>query len=178
MGFIQGHGQEKILFPMLLEKIQCPVGTAVSEGKLRGNSLLICSVVAGCQPLFLRQFLQVTAHVVPVFRVPSLRTDTHAKVIAAVQMPFPDIGRANPIVGKALTDGFYISPQGNAVRETAVGMGICTGKQGRTGRTADWLTSVGVLAADSLRGQAVKIWCVHIRITVAPHHVLTRGVRH
>ncbi len=178
VGLVQGHRQEEVLRPVPVQEVQGPVDAAVAEGKVSGDAFGACGAVPGGEPLFLRQLLQVAAHVVPVIRIPALRAGAQAEVVAAVQMPFPGVGRAQPRVGEALADGLYVGPQGHAVREASVGMGVYAGEQRRAGRAADRLAGIGVLVADSPFGQAVQVRRVHIRISVTSHHILAGGIRH
>ena len=97
--FVQGHRQKEVLFSVFFQEVNGPLSTAVSESKIRLHALPAGLILPGGHSLLLRQFFQVIPHVIPVLRVPALRADSQPKIVSPVQMPFPHIGRADPIVG-------------------------------------------------------------------------------
>ena len=66
--------------------------------------------VTGFHPVFFGQFVQIVPHVVPVSRIPSVRTDAQTKVVASVKMPFAYIAGGDPLIRKTLPNGLYIGP--------------------------------------------------------------------
>ncbi len=150
----------------------------MAEGEVCRNIFLVCLWISGCHPLFLRQLFQIAFHVVPILGIPAFRAGAQAEIVTAIQMPFPDIGSADTIVGQALPYGFYIGAQRDAVRKAAVGMGIDTGKQRGARRAADGLAGVGIVIADASLRQGVKVWCVYPGISVAAYHILSGGIGH
>ena len=150
----------------------------MAEGKVRRNIFSAGCTVPGGQTFFVCQFFQVAAHVIPIFRIPSFRAGAQAEVVASVQMPFPNVCCADAVVCETLSDGFYVGAQRDAVCKAAIGMGVCTGEQGRAGRAADRLTGVGILVADTVFRQTVQIRRMHVRIAVAANHILAGCVCH
>ena len=55
--------------------------------------------------------------------------------------------------------------QMHVIDENAVGQRVLTGQQAGAGGAADGNAGHGMGEADALRGQAVEMWCLYLRVT-------------
>ena len=134
--------------------------------------------LARAEAFFRRQFFQVTAHVEPEGGVPAIRAAPQAEVIAAVEMPFADIGGVKAVVSQPLSDGFDVVAEGHHVGPGAGAVRIGAGKKRRARWLADRLASISTLEKHTFRGQPVQARCLHVPIAIAAEHVPALGVGH
>src|SRR5690242_633578 len=76
--------------------------------------------LAGTNAICWRKFGEVVAHVVPIFRVPSIGRATCAKIIHSVEMPLADERGVNESVMEALPDRMDCVAERHTVAPDAV----------------------------------------------------------
>ena len=112
--------------------------------------------VTGFHPVFFGQLVQIVPHVVPVSRIPSVRTDAQTKVVASVKMPFAYIAGGDPLIRKTLPDGLYIGPGSERVGKGTIDTWILACENSTSCRAAYGLDCVGFVKFYALPGQSVK----------------------
>ncbi len=176
---VVGDDQQEIFALVGFEEADRPIGAAVAEGEFGGEvRIAVQRGRARAQPFLRGQLLQIVAHVVPVGRVPAVRAAAQPEVVAAVQVPFADIGGVDAPVMQPLADRLDVVAHRVGIGPNAVGMGECAGEERRACRAADGLARVGAVEAHPLAGEPVEVGRVHVGIAVAPDHVLALGVGH
>ncbi len=129
MRLVDGYGQKEVFIPMIVQKINGSVDAFMGKCKFRREIPLLHALrFARHYPIFIGQFFKIVPSVVPVFIIPALRTSSQAKVIGAVQMPFPDIGGVDTFILQSFADGMDIVAQSGSIGPAAVRMRIHPGK--------------------------------------------------
>ena len=181
VGFIVGYHQEVVLVPVavVFQEINGPVGTAVPIGEFLPDVVFFHALCLAGQVTLLRgQFIQVIAHIIPVIRIPAVSAAAKAKVVAAVQMPFTDIGCVDSVVREAASYVLHIVGEAHAVGPPCAGMGIASCKDGGAGRLAHGLGGVGLVKADAFPCQPVQVGGAHVPCPVAAQHIGALGICH
>lgn len=134
--------------------------------------------LAGQIPFLFRQLLKIAAHVIPVIRIPAVRAAAQAEIIAAVQVPFADVGGVYALIRQPAPNILYIIGQPHAVGPACAGMGIAPCEYGGAGRLTDGLGGVRLFKTDAILRQPVQRRRFHIRVSVAAQHIRALGIGH
>ena len=179
MRLVQGNGQEKILVTILLQETDSPVTAAVRVGKALCHIRFKGSCpFSGFHPFLVSQLFQIAPHIIPVLLIPAFRTFSIAEIIATIQMPFANVAAMDLLVCQTLADGLDTLAKRHTIRGNTVTVREHTGKNGASGRTADWLAGISILITNSLLGQPIQIRRDHPAVTITAKHIFSCGVRH
>ena len=93
-------------------------------------------------------------------------------------MPFSDIAAFNLVIVQTLSDCLYVISHSDTVCDNSIGVWKCSSKNCTSCRTTYRLTGISILITDALLCQSVKIWRLHLFISITANHIFSCCVCH
>ena len=179
MRLIIWYSQKEILILKFIQVCNSPVGATMRICKFFWKALCVwCLWISRAKFVFIAQLTKISSHIIPIFWVPSIWAYTISKIIRSIKVPFSDIAAFNLVIVQTLSDCLYVISHSDTVCDNSIGVWKCSSKNCTSCRTTYRLTGISILITDALLCQSVKIWRLHLFISITANHIFSCCVCH